>query len=195
MGLPAGGDGDRFQAPRSAAAVLGDSCFLAVEPNPALLPAGGAGKPFQYLIPQTDGWAANVHLWSRCIKRITRHTTKRNAISIRFFHICFTSLRLKSRGVSEPPFYVTASLRPIWWIGLSMITAEVAACQVLPIETAFRDSAKNPPLTRGHQPCYSDHRKKAMTGTMPWNRPAERGRRWLKASLGLDSGQPPRSRP
>ena len=71
--------GDRFQDPRSAAAVLGDFCFLAGEPNPGLLPAGGAKQPYRILIPQTDRWAALIErVYGAGVRAITRYATRKD---------------------------------------------------------------------------------------------------------------------
>lgn len=73
--------GDHPEHPASAAAILGDFCFLAGEPSQALVAfkPEGSKKEFIIMIPQNGAWGQMIEEhWGHQAKKVTRYAVKKD---------------------------------------------------------------------------------------------------------------------
>ncbi len=69
---------DSRQMPVSAAALLGDFCFFAGEPDRRLLSCGPAGAGFRIMVPQNEEWAALMEdCFGERARRVVRYALKK----------------------------------------------------------------------------------------------------------------------
>jgi len=81
QGVMGGVYGDHPKEPASAAAILGDFCFLAGKPSHALASykPEGSSRDFIIMIPQNEAWGrAILECWGKKAKEVTRYAVKKD---------------------------------------------------------------------------------------------------------------------
>ena len=81
QGVMGGVYGDHPKEPASAAAILGDFCFLAGKPSHALASykPEGSSRDFIIMIPQNEAWGRAIReCWMEKAKEVTRYALKKD---------------------------------------------------------------------------------------------------------------------
>ena len=97
--------GDHPKHPASAAAILGDFCFLAGEPSKALVTyKGEESRDFIIMVPQNEGWEQIIQeCWGEKAKKVTRYAVKKEQNN-------FDREKLQKMAANLPEGYVIKAI-------------------------------------------------------------------------------------